>query len=27
MKQSILVFVKGKPVKNGEIEKYDFNLF
>ena len=27
MKQSILVFLKGKPVKNGEIEKYDFNLF
>jgi len=27
MKQSILVFLKGKPVKSGEIEKYDFNLF
>jgi len=27
MRQNILVFLKGKPVKTGDIEKYDFNIF
>jgi len=27
MRQNILVFLKGKPVKAGDIEKYDFNIF